>query len=50
VSITFGDGTGARGRARVVHRYAHAGIYRVIVHVRDKIGNRGVVGQWVSAQ
>jgi hypothetical protein len=50
VSITFGDGTSARGRVRVVHRYAHAGIYRVIVHVRDKIGNRGVVGQWVSVQ
>ncbi len=48
VSVSFGDGTAARGRARISHRYGHAGVYRVVVHVRDKLGNQGVVSQWVS--
>lgn len=48
VSVSFGDGTGARGHSRFSHRYAHAGVYRVTVRARDKIGNRGAVGQWVS--
>ncbi len=50
VSVSFGDGVLARGRTRFSHRYSHAGVYRVIVHVRDKIGNQGVVRQWVSVR
>jgi hypothetical protein len=50
VSVTFGDGRGARGRVRFVHRYARAGVYRVIVRVGDKLGNRGVVTQPVSVR
>jgi len=51
VSVSFGDGSGARRRhTRVAHRYAHAGIYRVSVHVRDKAGNAGTVRQWVSVR
>jgi PKD domain len=48
VSVSFGDGTGAHGHSRFSHRYAHAGIYRVTVRVRDKIGNQGATRQWVS--
>jgi hypothetical protein len=50
VSVSFGDGTLARGRTRVSHRYSRAGVYRVVVHVRDKLGNQGVVSQWVSVR
>lgn len=50
VSVSFGDGTTARGHARYVHRYARPGIYRLVVHVRSKIGNAGVVRLLVSAR
>ena len=50
VAVTFGDGAGAHGRTELTHRYAHAGVYRVVVHVRDAIGNAGVVSQWVSVR
>ena len=50
VSVSFGDGTAARGRTRLEHRYAHAGVYLVIVHVRDRVGNAGTVRQWVSVR
>ena len=50
VSVSFGDGRSARGRARFVHRYAHGGIYRVVVRVRDKVGNGVVVRRWVSVR
>jgi len=47
IGITFGDGHSAHGRASFVHRYARPGAYRLTVSVRDKIGNQGVVRQWV---
>jgi hypothetical protein len=47
VTVSFGDGHTARGRARFKHRYARGGAYRVVVHVRDKLGNSGVVSRWV---
>ncbi|HYM46609.1 MAG TPA: PKD domain-containing protein [Solirubrobacteraceae bacterium] len=50
VFVNFGDGQHARGRARFRHRYARAGIYEVVVHVRDKLGNAGVVRRLVSAR
>ncbi len=50
VSASFGDGSTAHGRALLTHRYGHAGVYRVVVHVRDKIGNTGVFRQWVSVR
>jgi hypothetical protein len=50
VSVSFGDGASAHGRSSYRHRYNHAGIYRVVVHVRDEIGNQGVVRQWVSVR
>jgi hypothetical protein len=48
VTISFGDGRSARGRALVHHRYAHPGVYLVTARVRDRIGNAGVVRQLVS--
>jgi hypothetical protein len=39
VSISFGDGHFERGHAASRHTYAHAGVYRVFVHARDRAGN-----------
>jgi PKD domain len=50
VSVSFGDGHSARGRKRFVHRYARGGIYQVVVHVRDKLGNTGTVRRLVSVR
>jgi len=50
VSISFGDGHSARGRSHFSHRYARGGIYEVVVHVRDSLGNKGVVRQLVSVR
>jgi hypothetical protein len=48
--IDFGDGSAARGRAHFVHRYARPGVYRLVAFVRDKIGNRALVSNWVSVR
>jgi hypothetical protein len=50
VRVSFGDGQSGRGRTVFSHRYARAGIYRVVVTVRDKLGNAGVVSVPVSAR
>ena len=50
ISVSFGDGHSARGRKRFVHRYARGGVYQVVVHVRDKLGNAGVVRRLVSVR
>jgi hypothetical protein len=50
ISVSFGDGHSARGRTRFSHRYAHGGIYQVVVHVRDKLGNAGSVRRLVSVR
>jgi hypothetical protein len=47
-SVSFGDGTNARGRGRFRHTYAHPGVYEVVVRVRDKLGVSGVVHRTVS--
>lgn len=41
--IAFGDGSGTNGRARVAHRYAHAGEYTITALVRSREGNRATV-------
>jgi hypothetical protein len=46
--ISFGDGHSARGHARFRHVYQHPGVYRVVLHVRDKVGNRSVIVKEVS--
>jgi hypothetical protein len=50
VSVSFGDGQHASGRAVFHHRYARGGVYEVVVHVRDKIGNTGIVRRLVSVR
>jgi hypothetical protein len=50
VSVSFGDGSSARGRVRYTHRYARAGVYRVVVRARDNIGIAGVVRRLVDAR
>ncbi len=50
VSVSFGDGAFAHGHTSFTHRYRHSGVYRLVVHVRDAIGNAGVVSQWVSVR
>jgi hypothetical protein len=50
ISVSFGDGRRASGRKQFRHRYAHAGIYTIVVHVRDDIGNQGVVRRLVSVR
>ena len=43
-------GAARRGTRAPRHRYAHAGIYQVVVHVRDRLGNAGVVARRVSVR
>lgn len=50
VTVSFGDGHSARGRKRFSHRYTRAGTYEVVVHVRDRLGNTGVVSRPVSVR
>jgi hypothetical protein len=47
VRVSFGDGAGARGRVRLRHRYAHAGVYEIVVQASDRIGNRGLIRRLV---
>jgi hypothetical protein len=50
VTVSFGDGHGASGKTVLAHTYARAGVYLVTVHVRDNIGNAGVVRDLESVQ
>jgi PKD domain len=50
VTVTFGDGKRAHGKKLFRHRYAHPGIYTIVVHVRDNLGNAGVVRRLVSVR
>jgi hypothetical protein len=50
VRVSFGDGASAARRVRSRHRYARAGTYTIVVHVRDKLGNQGVVRRLVSVR
>jgi len=43
VSVGFGDGSHAGGRARLAHRYRGPGVYTVTVRARDRVGNATVV-------
>lgn len=50
VKISFGDGQRASGRSVFEHRYARAGVYTVVVQVRDNVGNVGTVRRLVSVR
>jgi hypothetical protein len=38
--VDFGDGAHARGGGRFHHSFTSAGRYAIVVHARDKVGNR----------
>jgi hypothetical protein len=48
VRISFGDGAAAHGRTRVRHSYAHPGVYTIVAHLSDRLGNSAVVRRLVS--
>lgn len=50
VSVSFGDGHRAGKRALLRHRYANAGIYTIVAHVRDRLGNQTIVRRLVSVR
>ena len=49
-SVSFGDGYSAHGKKVFKHTYAHAGVYRITVRVRDRLGDAGVVRELVSVR
>jgi hypothetical protein len=50
VRVSFGDGAEGHGRTSLRHRYASAGIYTIVAHVRDKLGNQATVRRLVSVR
>jgi hypothetical protein len=50
VRVSFGDGHSGRSRPRFSHRYAHAGVYQIVVSARDRLGNQTIVRQLVSVR
>jgi len=47
VSVEFGDGQRASGRATFSHVYHRAGVFTIVAQVRDNIGNQGIVRRLV---
>jgi hypothetical protein len=43
VKASFGDGRSGRGRAVLVHSYAHPGAYTIVVAASDNAGNKATV-------
>jgi len=50
ISVSFGDGVRAGKRKALAHRYAHAGVYEVVVKASDKLGNKATVRKLVSVR
>jgi hypothetical protein len=50
VSVSYGDGQRASGRTLFRHRYARAGVYEVVVRVRDKLGVEGTIRRLESVR
>jgi PKD domain len=48
IKVSFGDGQHAGKRKSIAHRYAHAGVYQVVVQVSDKLGNKATVRKLMS--
>ena len=48
VSVSFGDGSSARGHKRLRHVYGRSGIYEVVAHVRNNLGFQATIRQLVS--
>lgn len=45
--ISYGDGRHSSGGTSFRHRYAHPGLYTIVVHVEDRVGNRATVRRLV---
>jgi hypothetical protein len=43
VRVSFGDGNRTKGKVSSSHEYAHPGLYKLVVVVQDKVGNRATV-------
>jgi hypothetical protein len=50
VAVSFGDGKRAAHTTSVRHKYARRGVYRVVVKVRDRAGNRATVKRRVRVR
>lgn len=50
IKVSFGDGAHAAGHKSLAHRYAHAGVYQVIVQLSDKLGNKATIRKLVSVR
>jgi hypothetical protein len=50
ISVSFGDGARAVGRKLFRHTYTHGGVYRLVVNVRDRLGNGATVRRQVSVR
>jgi PKD domain len=50
ISVSFGDGHRVAKRARVSHRYASPGVYTIVAHVRDRVGNQAIVRRLVTVR
>jgi hypothetical protein len=50
IEVSFGDGLRAGKRKSIAHRYAHAGVYQVVVQVSDKLGNKATIRKLVSVR
>ena len=46
VSVNFGDGTRASAKKVFRHRYTHAGLYTIVVHVRDTSATQASSVAW----
>lgn len=50
VRVSFGDGRSGRARKRLEHRYRRPGVYLIVAHVRDQLGNATVVRRLVRVR
>jgi PKD domain-containing protein len=50
IEVSFGDGAHAAKRKALAHRYAHPGVYQVVVQVSDELGNKTTVRKLVSVR
>jgi hypothetical protein len=48
IKIDFGDGRHANGRKSQVHQYSRAGVYQIVVKLKDKLGNSQTIRRSVS--
>ncbi len=50
VTVSFGDGSRARGHKSYRHRYAHGGTYELVIHVQSRLGNAATLYRLVKVR